>query len=69
VRLPAHAPELTPTEGVWSLVTRQLGNHTAWTVDLLAATAKTLLTRIQYRPDLIDGFLGQTGLALEPQPP
>jgi hypothetical protein len=25
--------------------------------------------RIQYRPALIDGFLAQTGLTLEPQPP
>ncbi len=30
---------------------------------------KTRLKRIQYRAALIDGFLAQTGLNLEPQPP
>jgi hypothetical protein len=68
VALPAYAPELNPTEGVWAHVKRQLANHTAWTVDLLAATVRTLLKRVQYRPDLIDGFLGQTGLTLAPDP-
>jgi hypothetical protein len=48
---------------------RDLGNLTACTVDQLAATVKTLLKRIQYRPELIDGFLAQTGLALESQLP
>jgi hypothetical protein len=27
------------------------------------------LKRIQYRPELITGFLAQTGLSLEPEPP
>jgi len=27
------------------------------------------LKQIQYRPDLIDGFLAQTGLTLDKQPP
>ncbi len=30
---------------------------------------KSRLKRIQYRPALIDGFLAQPGLTLEPQPP
>ena len=30
---------------------------------------RILLKRIQYRPALIDGFLAQTGLSLEPEPP
>ena len=46
-----------------------LGNLVAGGVDQLAATVKTLLKRIQYRPELINGFLTQTGLSLEPQPP
>ena len=29
---------------------------------------KNRLKRIQYRPALIDGFLAQTGLSIEPQP-
>jgi putative transposase len=69
VRLPAYAPELNPTEGVWAHLKRDLGNLVACSVDQLAATVKTLLKRIQYRPELIDGFLAQTGLTLEPQPP
>ena len=35
----------------------------------LAAIMKNRLKRIQYRPALIDGFLAQTGLTLEPEPP
>src|SRR3954470_15997786 len=69
VQLPAYAPELNATEGVWAQVKRDLGNLLAGTLDQLAATAKRLLKRIQYRPELIDGFRAQTGLALDPQPP
>jgi hypothetical protein len=35
----------------------------------LAAIVKNRLKRIQYRPALIDGFLAQTGLSLEPEAP
>jgi hypothetical protein len=35
----------------------------------LAAIMKNQLKRIQYRPALIDGFLAQMGLSLEPEPP
>lgn len=38
------------------------------TPDQLAAIIKNRLRRIQYRPALIDGFLRQTGLSLEPEP-
>lgn len=44
-------------------------NLAASTPDQLAAIAKNRLKRIQYRPQLIDGFLDQTGLTLEPEPP
>ena len=46
-----------------------LGNLTANDVDQLTSIIKNRLKSIQYRPALIDGFLAQTGLALEPQPP
>lgn len=68
VQLPAYAPELNPTEGVWSHVTRSMGNLAAATVDQLAAVVRNRLKRIQYRPDLLDSFLAQTGLTLEPEP-
>src|SRR4051812_42074496 len=69
VQLPAYAPELNATEGVGAHVKRDLGNLLAGTLDQLAASAKSLLKRIQYRPELIDGFRAQTGLALDAQPP
>ena len=69
VQLPAYACELNATEGVWAHVKRDLGNLLAGTLDELAASAKRLLKRIQYRPELIEGFRVQTGLALDPQPP
>jgi hypothetical protein len=34
----------------------------------LAATVRNRLKRIQYRPALINEFLAQTGLTLEPEP-
>jgi hypothetical protein len=45
--------------------------HRDWlTVVRLPAYAPDLnLKSIQYRPELIGGFLAQTGLTLEPQPP
>jgi len=36
------------------------------TPDQLAAIVKNRLKRIRYRPTLIDGFLAQSGLSLEP---
>ena len=35
----------------------------------LAAVIKNRLKRIQYRPALIEAFLAQAGLTLDPQPP
>jgi len=46
-----------------------LGNLAARNVDQLAAVVRNGLKRIQYRPALISGFLAQTGLTLEPEPP
>jgi putative transposase len=69
VQLPAYAPELNPTEGVWSHVKRGLGNLAACGIDQLAATVRTRLKSIQYRPALIDAFVTETGLVIQPQPP
>lgn len=69
IQLPAYAPDLNPTEGVWSHVKRSLGNLAAATVDQLTAIVRNRLKRIQYRPDLLAGFLAQTGLTLDPDPP
>jgi transposase len=69
VRLPPYAPELNPTEGVWSHVKRGLGNLAACGIDQLAAIVRSRLKSIRYRPGLIDGFIAETGLVLKPQPP
>jgi hypothetical protein len=70
VQLPAYAPDLNPVEGAWANMKNGLGNLAACgTPDQLAAIVKNRLKRIQYRPALIDGFLAQTGLSLEPEPP
>jgi transposase len=69
VRLPAYAPDLNAAEGVWANMKNGLGNHGASNVDELAAIVRNRLKRIQYRPELISGFLAQTGLTLEPEPP
>ena len=69
IRLPAYAPDLNPTEGVWSHVKRSLGNLAVTGVDHLAAIVRNRLKRIQYRPDLLTSFLAHTGLALDPEPP
>ncbi len=46
-----------------------LGNVAATTVDQLTTAVRQRLGRIQRQPALIGGFLGQTGLTLESQPP
>jgi len=69
VRLPAYAPDLNAVEGAWANMKTCLVNLAAADVDELTAIIKNLLKSIQYRPALIDGFLAQTGLTLEPEPP
>ena len=70
VQLPAYAPDLNPVEGAWANMKNSLGNLGGCsTPDQLAGIVKNRLKRIQYRPALIDGFLAQTGLSLEPEPP
>ena len=69
IQLPSYAPDLNPCEGVWANMKNGLGNLAACTADQLTAIVRTRLKRIQYRPALINGFLAQTGLTLEPEPP
>lgn len=69
IQLPAYAPDLNPTESVWSHVKHSLGNLAADTADHLAAIVRNRLKRIQYRPHLLTSFLAQTGLTLDLEPP
>ncbi len=48
---------------------RGLGNIAACGIDQLAAIVRTRLKSMQYRPALLDGFIAETGLILQPQPP
>ncbi|MFC6020782.1 transposase [Plantactinospora solaniradicis] len=66
IRLPAYAPDLNPTEQVWSHLKRGIDNLAVTGVDQILAIVRNRLRRIQYRPDLVDGFLAHTGLTLEP---
>jgi putative transposase len=69
-RLPAYAPELNAVEGAWSATKNSLGNlGSCGTPRQLAAIVKNRLKSIQYQPALIDGFLAQTGLSIQPEPP
>jgi hypothetical protein len=68
-RLPAYAPDLNAVEGAWANMKNGLGNLAASDVDQLTAIIRNRLKAIQYRPALIDGFLAQTSLCLEPEPP
>jgi transposase len=68
-QLPAYAPDLNPVEGAWSVMKNSLGNLAPGTTDQLTAAMRRQLDRIQRRPALITGFLGQTGLSLDPRPP
>jgi putative transposase len=63
-QLPSYAPELNPTEGIWSNIKGSLGNFTTRSIDQLAVTMKHLLKRVQYRPGLINGCIAETGLNL-----
>lgn len=64
--LPAYAPELNPTEGVWAQLKSSVGNLAACSLDPLTSMIRTRLKRLQYRPDCLTGFLTETGLTLQP---
>jgi transposase len=66
--MPAYAPDLNAAEGAWANM------KTAWATSpppTWTSSPRSSRTgkSIQYRPALIDAFLAQTGLSLEPEPP
>ncbi|GHF34994.1 transposase [Streptomyces griseoluteus] len=63
-QLPTYAPDLNPTEGIWSLVKRDIGNLAAADLGQITRTVKRRLKQIQYRPRVVDGCLAGTGMAL-----
>ncbi|CAI7976504.1 transposase [Frankia sp. Hr75.2] len=66
VWLPAYAPDLNPVEGVWSYLKRTTLVHLAARgIDQVFQAVKHGLKRMQYQPELLVGFLTETGLAWE----
>ncbi len=63
-QLPAYAPDLNPTEGVWSLVKRDICNLAAADLGQITRAVKRKLKMLQYRPEVVDGCLASTDLAL-----
>ncbi|WP_243766567.1 transposase [Streptomyces sp. GC420] len=66
-QMPSYAPELNPQEGIWSLLKRGIANFVATNLTGLERIVKRKLKKIQYRPELIDGCLAETGLVIEAQ--
>ncbi|MGW3121058.1 IS630 family transposase [Streptomyces sp. NPDC001107] len=65
--LPPYAPDLNPVEGIWSLLRRGwLSNVAFSTPEHLVQCIRRGLRHIQYRSELIDGCLAETGLTIRP---
>jgi DDE superfamily endonuclease len=69
VRLPASAPDLDPSTGVWAGRKRGIANIAVHGVDHLADLVRQRLRACQQQTDLIAGFLARTGMTLDPEPP
>ncbi|WP_226962791.1 IS630 family transposase [Streptomyces sp. C8S0] len=66
VKLPPYAPDLNPVEGVWAHLKKSLANLAPRTIDDLTPLVKNRLRAIQRRPQILNGFIAETGLGLEP---
>jgi len=66
IQLPPYSPDLNSVEGVWSLLRRKLANTAFVDPDHLINAVRRGLREIQYRPELIDGVLAETGLTSTP---
>ncbi|MBG0824930.1 transposase [Planomonospora sp. ID91781] len=66
-RLPPYAPDLNPAEGIWSNLRTKVLNFTVHGIDQLTVLIKSRLKSMQYRPDLLNGFVAETGLAISDQ--
>jgi transposase len=68
-RLPPYAPELNPAEGVWAHLKRSVANLAPRRTEDLATLIGSRLRHLQYRPHVLDGFIAETGLVVNPKPP
>ncbi|MER7672484.1 transposase [Kitasatospora sp. NPDC096128] len=64
-----YAPELNAVEYLWAHAKRSLANLAGVALDRLEALVRKCLKQLQYRPDILDGFLTGTGLSLDLPPP
>lgn len=65
-QLPSYAPDLNPMEGIWAVLKGGvLANLAAASFARLLQVIRHGLKKIQYRPDLLEGCLAETGLTLE----
>ncbi|MES5824609.1 hypothetical protein [Streptomyces sp. RG80] len=61
---------MNPVKDIWSLLRRGPKANTAFTApDRLTRSLRWRLAHIQRHPELIDGCLSETGLALTPDHP
>ncbi|MFI6454492.1 hypothetical protein ACIBF6_23370 [Streptosporangium amethystogenes] len=49
---------------MWSNLRTKLFNFTAHSIDDLASLIKNRLKPLQYRPDLLNGFIAETGIMI-----
>ncbi|MFB7170153.1 IS630 family transposase [Streptomyces sp. NPDC056254] len=66
VKLPPYAPDLNPVEGVWAHLKKSLANLAPRTIEDLTPLVKNRLRDIQRRPKVLDGFIAETGLGVQP---
>ncbi|MBV6701911.1 transposase [Kitasatospora aureofaciens] len=64
----AYTPELNAVEYLWAHVKHSLADLASVALDRLATLVRNRLKRLQYRPDVLDGFLAGTGLSLDLPP-
>ncbi|MBG0831753.1 IS630 family transposase [Planomonospora sp. ID67723] len=63
-RLPPYAPDLNPAEGIWSNLRTKALDFTVHGIDQLTTLIKSRLKSMQYQPDLLNGFIAETGLTI-----
>ena len=68
-QLPAYAPELNPADGVWAHLKRSIANLAPRGTEQLSVLIGSGLRHLQYRPQLLDGFIAGTGLTFNSKPP
>ncbi|MFE5512430.1 transposase [Streptomyces sp. NPDC056529] len=67
-QLPTCTPDLNPTESIWSLVKRDMGNLAATDLVQITRAVKRRLQMLQYRPQVLDGCFAETGLRFDEAP-